>query len=178
MNRIHRDMTIRDLALVVSTTLRQAGIECVLTGGAVVSIYTENRYQSFDLDFISHADHERIRNALAVIGFREEGRHFSHPDTDFYVEFPPPPLAIGNQPVRELNEIQEGDRVLRLLTPTQCVMDRLAAFYFWNDRQALEQALLVGRQHDLTLEDVREWSIEEGMLDQYEQFLERLNGSS
>lgn len=91
MSRIHRDMTIRDLALVVSTALRQAGIDCVLTGGAVVSIYTENRYQSFDLDVISHADHGRIRDALAVMGFRQEGRHFSHPDTDFYVESPPPP---------------------------------------------------------------------------------------
>ncbi len=172
--KIHKEMNLRELALVVSTALLRAGIDCVLTGGAVVSIYTDNRYQSYDLDFISHADQGRIGEALKTIGFYATGRHFSHPDTDFYVEFPPPPLAIGNEPVANLSEISEGDQKLKLLTPTQCVMDRLASFYFWNDRQALEQALLVARHHQIEMEKVQEWSTQEGMSGRFQQFLSQL----
>ncbi|MDI6740798.1 MAG: hypothetical protein QME74_10605 [Candidatus Edwardsbacteria bacterium] len=32
---------------------------------------------------------------------------------------------------------------LHLLSPTDCVKDRLAAYFHWNDRQSLEQAGLV-----------------------------------
>jgi ABC-type transport system substrate-binding protein len=43
-------MSIGDLAALVADHLRQSGINVVLTGGSCVSIYTQNRYQSYDLD--------------------------------------------------------------------------------------------------------------------------------
>lgn len=48
--------SIEALAAVVCETLAHHGIHAVLTGGAVVSIYTDNEFQSHDLDFISAAD--------------------------------------------------------------------------------------------------------------------------
>jgi hypothetical protein len=38
------------VAALVSTALEAAGISAVLSGGAVVSIYTHNEYESADLD--------------------------------------------------------------------------------------------------------------------------------
>ena len=49
---IDKNTTIKELALIVSTKLRESNIDTVLVGGAVVSIYTKNEYESGDLDFI------------------------------------------------------------------------------------------------------------------------------
>ena len=45
-------MAREDVAALVCSSLQQRGIEVVLSGGAVVSVYTENEYESYDLDFI------------------------------------------------------------------------------------------------------------------------------
>ncbi len=50
----------------------------------------------------------------------------------------------------------------------------LAAFFFWNDLQALEQALLVGRDNEINLTKIRNWSKREGELDKFNIFLKRL----
>ena len=49
--KLIKEMSLGELAAFVNTQIKKNGIDCVLTGGACVSIYTENRYQSFDLDF-------------------------------------------------------------------------------------------------------------------------------
>lgn len=38
---------------------------------------------------------------------------------------------------------------LRVITPTLCVMDRLAAYWHWNDRQSWDQAVLVARHRNV-----------------------------
>lgn len=52
-----------------------------------------------------------------------------HPDTAWFLEFPTGPLAVGDAPVRELNEVATDTGVLVLLTPTDCIKDRLAAWF-------------------------------------------------
>ena len=52
---ISESTTLVELAAIVSETLEQAGIVATLSGGAAVSIYTENRYLSEDLDFVTVA---------------------------------------------------------------------------------------------------------------------------
>ena len=68
--KITRQSDIQTVAAIVCDCLLKAGIEAVLTGGAVVSIYTDNEYASKDLDFIASADGKRIADALATIGFK------------------------------------------------------------------------------------------------------------
>jgi len=46
------EMSVGEVAAYVAEHLRQCGINVVLTGGSCVSIYTHNRYLSYDLDFI------------------------------------------------------------------------------------------------------------------------------
>jgi hypothetical protein len=63
---------------------------------------------------------------------------------------------------------------VRILTPTQCVMDRLAAFYFWRDRQALDQAVLVATRHPVDLVQVERWSQRERHAEHFREFAANL----
>ena len=78
-----QEMSIGELAAYVWLHLDKNGIHCVLTGGACVSIYTENRYMSYDIDFIENESSDRaaIIRVLAEIGFTEDNRYFKHPGT-------------------------------------------------------------------------------------------------
>jgi len=165
-------MSLAALAARVCEHCRKHGIEIVLSGGACVSIYTRNRYLSYDLDFVllETVTRKRLRSVMESLGFKEEGRHFRHPDTPFLVEFLSPPLSVGAEPVREIREITRGRSTLRLLSPTDCVKDRLAAFYYWNDRQSLDQAVFVCRAAEVDIVEVERWSIGEGMKSRFRQF--------
>ena len=114
---------------------------------------------------------KRVKVALEELGFHKEmGRYFSHPDTELLIEFPPGPLSIGNSPVSSVQTMKVGNSTLNLLTPTQCVMDRLAAFYHWDDIQSLAQAILVAALHDVDMENIAEWSIQEGKSELFDRF--------
>lgn len=170
MIHFNRKMTLKEFALRVGNILKGASVDAVLTGGAVVSIYTDNKYQSFDLDFITHSSLKDLEKVFEGTGFFREGRYFKHPETDFFIDFPAPPLSVGNKPVTEFREIISKNHYLKLLIPTHCVMDRLAAYYHWNDQQALAQALMVARENEIDFEEVKRWSVDEGMGDKYEYF--------
>ena len=170
-----KTISIKDLASLICKMLHDNGIDAVLVGGACVSIYTKNKYVSYDLDFVSHTSVKDISSVLSVIGFRREGtRHFIHRDCPFYIEFVAPPLSIGSEPVKLRKKIKSKSGELVLLTPTDSVKDRLAAFYHWNDLQALEQAILVAKAQKISLREVKRWSINEGHAKKYDIFLASL----
>ena len=50
---ITKNSTVEEIAALVSQKLTDGGIQAVLSGGAVVSIYSNNEYESKDLDFVS-----------------------------------------------------------------------------------------------------------------------------
>jgi len=60
------------------------------------------------------------------------------------------------------------------MTPTDSVKDRLAAYYHWNDQQALEQAIMVAGSQKIDFHEVKRWSEKEGHIEKYRQFLKRL----
>ncbi len=69
-------MSLKEFALAVAQALKEKNIDVVLTGGAVVSIYSENKYQSKDLDFLSVTDHQTIKKAMHDLGFKNLGKDF------------------------------------------------------------------------------------------------------
>ena len=175
MSRIRRDSDISEIAALVSEALERAGITAVLSGGAAVAIYTDNAYMSRDLDFVSSESLDQIEAALSNLEFaRTQGRYFTHKDTDFFVEFPSGPLAFGDDIVREWAQLKSGAGVIQIVTPTQCVMDRLAAFYHWNDPQGLEQAVAVAASREVDLDAIKGWSEREGNVDKFDRFLHLL----
>lgn len=165
-----KEMTIGEVAAFVAAHLRTSGISVVLTGGSCVSIYTDNRYRSYDLDFIEEgrSTRKKIAASLREIGFLEKDRYFTHPDTPYFAEFPSGPLAIGAEPAGNVAELEFATGLLRLLSPTDCVKDRLANYYYWKDRQCLEQAIMVAKDTKVDLEEVERWSRQEGMGDEFE----------
>jgi len=174
---IRTNLALLDIAAIVCDACLKNGIPVVLSGGACVSIYTKNKYASYDLDFVLELpiSRSKVRAVLAGLGFREEGRHFRHPRSPYIVEFLSPPLSVGEEPVREILEIRRGGKSLRLLSPTDCVKDRLAAFYHWNDRPSLDQAVMVCRDANVDLREVRRWSLREEMKDKYALFKKQLS---
>jgi hypothetical protein len=128
-----------------------------------------------DLDLVNvrFAKRQHIRSAIQEIGFQEEGRHFRHPDTELLIEFPPGPLAVGEEPVKKVDEHKLPTGILRIISPTDCVKDRLAGYYHWNDFQCLEQASLVAEAIEIDLEEIERWSKVEGKLGEFKRIRTR-----
>jgi hypothetical protein len=170
------NMSQAELAAYIQDTLQESGIKVVLSGGSAASFYSSNKYVSKDLDLINanFARRRDIKSAMEKIDFREQGRYFIHSDTEYYVEFPDGPLSVGEEPIKEINEFKLPTGTLRVISATDCVKDRLCAYYFWNDQQGLAQAVLVARNQKVDLKEVMRWSKGEGKEQAFEIFREKL----
>jgi hypothetical protein len=166
------------LGAYVQSHLGVKGIDVVLSGGAVVAIYTSSKYVSPDLDLVNRYSVKRsaIKSAMEELGFKEVGRHFEHPDTEFFVEFPPGPLSLGEENKIRIDELEMETGILRIISPTDCVKDRLAWYYHYGDRQCLSQAILVSKDHQIDIGEIRKWSEGEGKLEEFEEIKEQLEG--
>jgi hypothetical protein len=167
-----KDMTQLELAAYVQTHLINEGITVVLSGGACVSLYSDDRYVSKDVDLVNVnlARRPLLRSVMAKIGFQQDGRHFAHPDSPHIIEFPDGPLSVGEEPVKEIQELHLATGILRVRSPSDCVKDRLCAYYFWSDLQALEQAVLVAQINPVDLLEIGRWSRREEKEQEFEVF--------
>ena len=177
MVTITASSTLEDVAAIVSTSLEHAGIAATLSGGAAVSIYSNNGYQSKDLDFVTAALIADLSPPLAELGFVHTGvprmSQFSHPLVEWFVEFPPTPISFGHLYVthEQCATIELPAGTLRIVTPTQSVMDRLAAAIAWKDAQSREQAILVAENNDIDWDELETWFVNEGGSDaEFERF--------
>ena len=170
------EMNRLELASFVSTKLQESGISVVLSGGSCVSIYSEDKYVSMDLDFIETGVSSRAKVTMCLenLGFVVDHRYFRHPEAELPAEFPAGPLGIGNEPISQFNKIPTTVGVLRLLTPTDCVKDRLAWFYHTGDTECLEQAYLVAQKHVIDLDEIARWSAGESKTEEFEKIKESL----
>jgi hypothetical protein len=169
-------MTQAEFGAFIQSQLGKKEIEVVLSGGAAVAFYSNYKYVSKDLDLINvyGVNRRKIREVMIAIGFYEEGRYFRHPDAQFFVEFPPGPLAIGQESIKQTVQKKLSTGILKVISPTDCVKDRLAAYYHWNDQQSLLQATLVAQQNKVDVEEIGRWSLAEGKLDEFESIKGRL----
>jgi hypothetical protein len=164
--------TVAEVAAIVSDALEKAGITATLSGGSAVTIYSNNAYLSRDLDFVTAAMVDDLKPVLEGLGFEHSGlprlSQFRHPCVEWYVEFPPSPLSFGHLHVDPSDcavmELPVGK--LRIITPTQSVMDRLAAAYAWKDMQSRDQAIMVAANQDIDWETLRNWFADEGEPDE------------
>jgi hypothetical protein len=143
--------TEEDLWRYVASHLAREGIETILVGGAVVSIYSEGAYRSGDLDF-------------------------EHPECKhLFVEFPgSPPLGIGSDYTIKPDELTVDSHIIKILSPTDCVKDRLASFIYYKDREGLEQAILVAKRQMIDMKSVQKWCQSEGYPEAYQTFSDKL----
>jgi hypothetical protein len=168
---IDSETTMTELAAIVSEALAKAGIVATLSGGSAVSAYTENRSESEDLDFVTAALLEDLEPVLEPLGFAHAGSPrlsvFEHPETRWYLEFPPAPLSFGGTYVdaSECTVYATPHGQIRIITSTHSVMDRLIAAAAWNDPTALEQAVIVAKNQEDSIEwsEIDRWVVAEGI---------------
>lgn len=167
-----------DLWKFVASHLITENIDTVLVGGAVVSIYTDGAYESGDLDLIlTKLFVTNLTSAMKKIGFIKKGRHFIHPECHhLFIEFPKGPLEIGDDFSIIPDKVNVEGKIIKILSPTDCVKDRLATYIHFKDRVGIEQALMVARKHPVKFESIKKWCEQEKALEIYDEFLDLLKG--
>lgn len=170
------EMTQGELAAYIDSHLIEKGINVVLSGGACVAIYSDYKYVSKDLDFVARffIDHSQIELVMKELGFDPKGRYYHHHQTPYFVEFISGPPSVGQDPIEDIHELKMATGVVRIISPTDSVKDRLAAYYHWQDLQSLEQAILVASSNLVDLESIETWSKREGKSSEFKEFKQRL----
>ncbi len=171
-----RDMSQPELAAFVEDHLRKKGIDVVLSGGAAVALYTGDKYVSKDIDLIDvKVTREAIlKSAMEEIGFRLAGRSFEYPGTQLFVEFPPGPLAAGDELIKDVIEKKFRTGILKVISPTECIKDRLSWYYHMRDLQCLTQAVLVAQNNQNDVTEIARWSKAEGKESEFQAIKDRL----
>ena len=162
-----------------SSALRKRGLNVVLVGGSAATYYSRGAYQSDDIDFVARFDVDSRREAEVVevmtdLGYELNGNTFEHTGGNrFTVEFPKGPAAVSGDVLSVFHTVEANGKAMDIVTPTDCVRDRLAHYFFWNDRTALRAAIVVAQAHrskvDMGL--VKAWSAREGQSAKFKDFL-------
>jgi len=157
--------TIEELWQFVASHLEKRGIGVVLVGGAVVSVYSAGAYLSGDLDFVKETlvVYQDVEAAMAEIGFQKQGRHYVHPEcSHLFVDFVSGPLGIGEDTRIVPQEVDVDGVTIKLLSPTDCVRDRLAGFIHYGTRDHMDQAVLVATSRPVDWDVIEKWASREG----------------
>ena len=175
---IDRHSTLEDVAFAVCTALAKRKLQFLLVGGSAATYYAPRAYQSNDADFIAVFDVDKIRTAEVIatmvgLGYTLNESTFVHNGgSPFTVEFPIGPPMIGGDAIRTFETIERGDEVLYVISPTDSIRDRLAQYFFWNDRTAFRAAIAVAgaQKENVDLGLIRDWSAREGELEKFADF--------
>lgn len=163
---INAKTTLEELAVLISRSLEECGISATLSGGAAVSIYSENEYKSADLDFVTSERQAALATAIKPLGFELSSnlRQFSHPNCHWFVEFPPGPLGFGDTTIdhEDVPVLLTQYGPLRIVSPALSIMDRLAAYWYFNDGQCWDQAELIAERNDVDWDQIYVWASSEG----------------
>jgi hypothetical protein len=99
----------------------------VLVGGAAVELLTGGAFTTGDLDFVGSVP-SAVADALKLVGFTREGRHWFHEEERIFLEFPSATLRAGEEArVRVF-----GGCPVLIVTAEDLIVDRLAAWVPWN----------------------------------------------
>lgn len=113
----------------------------VLVGGGAVELYTGGAYVTGDLDFVGYLT-EAVTERLQNQGFRRRGRHWVHPSAEIFIELP----ARTFDRVVRVDSTAIGEAVVRVLSPEDVLVDRLAAWKFWRSSLSGVNAYLIWKE--------------------------------
>jgi hypothetical protein len=180
MTGIDSDSTLVDVCFAVCSKLNEVGIVAVLTGGSAATFYVPERYQSLDADFVITMSPKSGVAAIALrsLNFEESAGVYRHPRTRYSLDFLAPPLAIGSEVLSSWETQHRNDGLLHVISRTDCVRDRLAAFYHWDDRSSLVTATAVAQSGSIDLDLIRQWSTREGEATKFGEFERQLEPES
>ncbi|MFZ4506433.1 MAG: hypothetical protein ACOYON_01895 [Fimbriimonas sp.] len=174
MSAIDGSTTLRELAFIVGEALYAAGINAVLSGGGAATFYAPEAYQSGDLDFVLDfwSSHGINDAPILALGFVKRAQQYGHPNTIYTLDIVLGPVAIGNDDKVGCVTVIENGKRLRILSPTDCVRDRLAHFISWKDHSGLRSAVAVAVRHEVDFRAIRSWCESERSLEPYLVFMD------
>jgi hypothetical protein len=166
-------LPLRQLVAKLRAHLGAHGFAPVLTGRACAAIYAGSAIKPRAIDFVvDEYSVNQLDDAMNEVGFADAGGHtYTNKRCPLDVVFLPPPLAVGDDIVRQVAALRTREGPILILSPTDSVRERLAAYYQWGDREALAEALQVARRHEVDLALVKRWSEHEWFADRYAEFV-------
>lgn len=132
-------------------SLFPAGAEVpILVGGAAVEIYSGGAYTSGDLDFVG-AVSAKVAKRLEGVGFQRQGRHWFRDQGQIFLELPGSALEFPARAVQS----QIGAWTIRILSPEDVLVDRLASWQFWQSKADGAAAFQMFRRMAASLDTAR-----------------------
>ena len=172
------DLSIAELAALICESLKKEGVEATLSGGACAEIYSSRKYVTADLDFVINfvwsGKQKKIELVMSNLGFKKNGRIYINESIAYSVEFPPGPLSIGDEYQIIPIEMKLKNGTLSLLSATDSVKDRLAVYFYGNDRQCLMQAVMICQMNEVDMENIRSWAAIENRPEKFKEFEEMI----
>lgn len=156
--------TVEETAAYICTKLKESGIDVVLSGGSCMEIYTHSNFSSWDIDFIASPSYKfkQIEQTMFSLGFKKvDKKYFKHDDNPNYIEFPSGPINLGNEAPKEFNELKTSVGTLILLSPTDCIKDRLCAYIYHQGNECLNHAIAVANLNEINQDNLIKWAISE-----------------
>lgn len=164
INPLDKIKTLEETAAYICTSLKEKGIDVVLSGGSCMEIYTNSNFSSYDIDFIANPSHtaKQIEKIMLSLGFEKtQSRYFKYENNPNYIEFPSGPVNLGNEFPKKFDELKTHVGTLTLLTATDCIKDRLCALVYHNGEECFNQALAVAHLNKIDVENLVEWAKKE-----------------
>ena len=179
---IDQNSTLVDVAFAICTKLTECGFEVVLVGGSAATYYAPDAYQSADVDFVAffsatEENTARLVAAMHALGYDLEANMFRNRNGNpFTVEFPKGPLGIGGEYVTKYEKVKRDLQTLNVVSATDCIRDRLCAYYFWNDRSSLLVAvdIALAAADKVDMQAIRDWSSREQESRKFDDFVRLL----
>lgn len=112
---------------------------------------------------------------MSALGFKKNGRIFINKSVAYSIEFPPGPVSIGEENQIKPRELKAKTGNLSLLSPTDSAKDRLTGYFYGNDAQCLEQAIMICQMNKVKMDNIRKWAKNEGNLDKFKEFERRIS---
>lgn len=84
--------------------------------------------------------------------------HLGNPN---YIKFPTGPVSLGNDITKEFSELKTHVGTLTLLTPTDCIKDRLCALVYHGGEECFSHAVAVAHLNSFDKENLIQWAKKE-----------------
>lgn len=165
------------LAGLIAGEFEKVGVKLTVVGGAAVQYYTNAEYTTKDIDAILWGDTTLlVDQVMTGLDFKRTSsyRHFEHPSFPFVVEFPSPPLAVGNRDISEVNLIKLNEYATRVIKVEDLILDRIIAGVEWHSPGHLAQARLLwlkNRRRHINRRYLIDFARSEGYLKQLKEIM-------
>jgi len=179
-NKILDDInSLEETAAYICTQLKEKRIDVVLSGGSCMEIYTKSNFSSLDIDFIPNPSvtSKEIEKTMLELGFEKvPPRYYKYSNNPNYIEFPTGPVSLGNDLTKDFSELKTHVGTLKLLTPTDCIKDRLCALVYHGGEECFNQAIAVAHLNSFDKDNLIKWAKNEDsqMIEKVDLLLEDL----